>query len=127
MPDTNLTLLGFLIRYGIWVAPERLNSFLQQYLSESAYISQSHGHQLTVELVELILANVEWSSPDMLKRYHMLQSLSLLTQLLSQQEACFVLGNHRSRYNVLPRIVEALNALPADMAQTHPQLFKLMG
>jgi len=54
----------------------------------------------------------------MMSRYHMFQTLTLLTQLLSQSEACIVMN----QLNIIPRIVDALTSLDASKTQ----LYKLL-
>jgi len=38
---------------------------------------------LTVEVIDMVLSKVDFTSNDLLKRYHLIQSLTLLINLLT--------------------------------------------
>lgn len=69
---------------------------------------------------------MDLTNNDIQKRYHMIQSLTLLTQLLTQQEACHILAAQSSPHNIVPLLIDVLSSFPAQYDTTHPQMFKLL-
>lgn len=76
--EEDLTLVQFIIRKAVLTHPERLQSFLTQYISESSYLTQ----QVTSEVLTWVLEGLMIPQDH----FHSLQTLTLLTHLLINTE-----------------------------------------